>query len=30
MTDLRSAYDATIGWLVNSHIRTPGRGYRSI
>jgi hypothetical protein len=30
MTDLRSAYDAAVGWLVNSHIRTPGGGYRSI
>jgi hypothetical protein len=30
MTDLRSAYEAAVGWLVNSHIRTPGGGYRSI
>ena len=30
MTDLRSAYDAAIGWLINSHIRTPSGGYRSI
>jgi hypothetical protein len=30
MTDLRSAYDAAVGWLVNSHIRIPGGGYHSI
>jgi hypothetical protein len=30
MTVLRSAYDAAVGWLVNSHIRTPSGGYRSI
>jgi hypothetical protein len=28
MIDLGSAYHAVVGWLVNSHIRTPaGQGY---
>jgi hypothetical protein len=30
MNGLRSAYDAAVRWLTDSHIRIPGGGYRSI